>query len=450
VFKILETSEYCSSMVLKFKRKTNILLTVVYLPHDSKERKSASKLIHSTIRMARQNNFHHIITGDFNSYPKNSPAIQAHTTSSKQAIYNLLSSYVDVGFQFNKRAFTHFTSSSASRIDQIWISKNLASKIIWYKVQESEIITSDHHIVSAKLDWFEFKEIKATFKYNVNKTSKDSIAKFRDDLDLWIETSQPSDWDTFDYILKNSMSKHIKKERVNMSQDSHLTKAEKTLKRQVKIINKTLSAIKSSPVQASDILDETLMNLYQVANHNVLLSTPGLRKLKKLLIKESLAQSQQELAEELRDKIQKSVTNFYRKPKDYIKKALNLLKPKIDLKKLYDGEGNLEDDPDLIKDIINKHFQKILCQRSFDLHKFSNWQETYSIQNHVNQDIYNHTISPFTLQDLEETIRGLPKNKAPGLSEVTYDLVKLFGKSTKESLIAIFNSILSSCSILRS
>ena len=70
VFKILETSEYCLSVILKFKRKTNILFTVIYFPHDSKERKTASKLLHSTIRMARRNNLHHIITGILTHIPK--------------------------------------------------------------------------------------------------------------------------------------------------------------------------------------------------------------------------------------------------------------------------------------------------------------------------------------------------------------------------------------------
>jgi exonuclease III len=83
LFQIIEVSEYCLSISLKFKRKTNIILTSVYLPHDQKERNIAIKQLQSMVKLAQQKNYHHMIMGDFNSYPKSSPSIQASTSNFK-------------------------------------------------------------------------------------------------------------------------------------------------------------------------------------------------------------------------------------------------------------------------------------------------------------------------------------------------------------------------------
>jgi exonuclease III len=184
VFKITQTTEYCSSIILRFKGKVDILMTALYLPHDKKERRIASKFLYQSIRDASIQKLHHIILGDFNSYPKDSPSIGASTTSDKQSIYKYLNNYIDIGHHFGKNNYTHFTSTSASRIDQVWVSKNLASKVIWYKVSECDTIPTDHRIVSIKLDWFEFKKTKTIYKFDIERTSQENLINFTKDIEL--------------------------------------------------------------------------------------------------------------------------------------------------------------------------------------------------------------------------------------------------------------------------
>jgi hypothetical protein len=329
-------------------------MTALYLPHDKKEKRIASKFLYQSIRDASIQKLHHIILGDFNSYPKDSPSIGASTTSDKQSIYKYLNNYIDISHHFGKNNYTHFTSTSASRIDQVWVSKNLASKVIWYKVSECDTIPTDHRIVSIKLDWFEFKKTKTIYKFNIKKTSQKNLTNFTKDVELWISASPPTTWEEFNNLIKTSMDKFIKKTKVNISRKSRYTIAEKTLRIQTKKINKAMKHLKRNKTLYK--LDDDLLSLYHNTNHNTNLSIQGLRKLKRLLIKEGLAQAHQELLEEYHHNLKTIVEDFYNKPKNYINRALGTIKPKLDLSRVYNINGELEEDPDLVKDAIANYF----------------------------------------------------------------------------------------------
>lgn len=447
VHKIIHTSEYCSSIILKFKGKVDILVTALYLPHDKKERKTASNLLRQSIKKASTQRLHHIILGDFNSFPKNSTSIGAPTTPGKQSIYRYLNNYIDIGHHFGENKFTHFTHTSASRIDQVWVSKNLAPKVIWYKVDECDIIPTDHRAVSIKLDWFEFKKTQTRYKFDIGKTSQENITNFTKDIDLWTSASSPTTWEEFSDLVKISMNKFIKKTKINISRKSHYTVAEKTLRTQTRKINKALKHLKKN--KTSHTLDDELMTLYHNINQNTNLSVQGLRRLKRLLIKEGLAQAHQELLEEYHRNLETAVEDFYNKPKNYINRALGAIKPKLDLSRVYNTNGELEEDPDLIKDAIAEYFQNILQQRPFNLTDYPDWQEAYRPLN-INQEIYKETLSTIDHQILLEAIKNLPKNKAPGKSEISYDIIKLLGKGAIEPLCSIFNSIIQTTTIPKS
>jgi len=214
---ILSTSKYCSSIVLNFKGKNNILISSLYLPHERNERKKAVNELQVAIKFASKQKLHHIIAGDFNTYTKESPSINANTSSFNRSVYNHLGSYIDIGYKFDKKSYTHITSTSASRIDQIWISKNLATKVIWYQVQDNDVINSDHQLVSIKLDWFEFNNIKPVYRFKLEKTSNENIKNFTESLDVWASSTSQSSWEGFNSITKRYMEKFIKKEKLNFS-----------------------------------------------------------------------------------------------------------------------------------------------------------------------------------------------------------------------------------------
>ena len=111
-------NQYWCAIHLKFKPKIDLLITSIYLPHDKEEWKIAtSSLIHFLNKHKQK---HHILCGDFNSYPKYAPAFNAPTTYQKRKIYNYLQSWIDVAKATDQeKKYSHITKSSMARIDQI-------------------------------------------------------------------------------------------------------------------------------------------------------------------------------------------------------------------------------------------------------------------------------------------------------------------------------------------
>src|SRR4051812_12863473 len=95
--------------------------------------------------------------------------------------------------------YTHIISSRASRIDQLWISRNLASKILSYKVFEQMAIPTDHKQVTTVLDWFEYKPSRVFFSikvYQFHEATKEQVQALQDNIELSCLTTSNSSWET--------------------------------------------------------------------------------------------------------------------------------------------------------------------------------------------------------------------------------------------------------------
>jgi exonuclease III len=151
IFKITTTNEFWCAVHLKFKPKVDIVIIAIYLPHDKESRIVAVKSLRQFIGSQKQE-FQLVLAGDFNSFPLNSPSVNAPTTHFKQKVYAFLDSWHDTAEIFNsKHIHTHITSTSMSRIDQIWITSNLASRLLDYRVFNSTAINTDHKQVQVIL-----------------------------------------------------------------------------------------------------------------------------------------------------------------------------------------------------------------------------------------------------------------------------------------------------------
>ena len=76
IFKTITNNEYWCSILLKFKPKIKLIITVVYLPHNLDERKTAYRSLKQHLSSIT-NSSHHIVTGDFNTYLINNPSIMS-------------------------------------------------------------------------------------------------------------------------------------------------------------------------------------------------------------------------------------------------------------------------------------------------------------------------------------------------------------------------------------
>ncbi|CAG8672434.1 15453_t:CDS:1, partial [Acaulospora colombiana] len=76
-----------------------------------------------------------------------------------------------------------------------WITSNLASKILSYKVQEQMAIISDHKQVTIILDWFKYKPNRICFNTNIYQfkdATPENIKGFKEDIELACLTSNTS------------------------------------------------------------------------------------------------------------------------------------------------------------------------------------------------------------------------------------------------------------------
>jgi hypothetical protein len=112
------TSQYWCAIHLKFRPKIDIIITSIYLPHDKDKRSLATSSLISFLRKHKNKN--HILCGNFNSYPKYAPAVNAQTTNFKRKIYNFLQSWIDVAkVTGQQNEYSHVTKTSMAQIDQI-------------------------------------------------------------------------------------------------------------------------------------------------------------------------------------------------------------------------------------------------------------------------------------------------------------------------------------------
>jgi exonuclease III len=197
IYQTFTINEYWCSVHLKFKPKVNIILTAIYLPHDKTERHIATKSLITHLKSFKTS-FHQILTGDFNTYPKLTPSINAPTSHSKRSIYNTLHSWIDIAKACKKeRDYTHYTHNSASRIDQTWITQDLAEHVLDFKTHTNTAISTDHKQIQVIFNWFEYK-IKKSFistkTYDFFKATDSQIKDFQEELDLKIFNEPINNW----------------------------------------------------------------------------------------------------------------------------------------------------------------------------------------------------------------------------------------------------------------
>ena len=272
-------------MYLKFRPKISVIIISIYLPHNYSERKIAVKSLNNFIRKFKQ--FHIIIAGDFNTYPLNSPAINAPTTKKKQLIYNIISDWVDTADIANAlHNYTHITLTSVSRIDQIWLTRSLAGKLLDYKVSDSEDIISDHMSVQIILDWFEYKPLKTFTNHSIydwKNTSPKQIDSFVHEIDLKCSQLKPS-WSNFNHTITSALNNNITKTKHRRPRQNLLPKE----------ITKITHAIKNTKKARSKIKNNKPTKLFGLAatwNNKLnqgIISLPSLNKLLKVMIIEKI------------------------------------------------------------------------------------------------------------------------------------------------------------------
>lgn len=131
-----------------------------------------------------------------------------------------------------------------------------------------------------------------------------------------------------------------------------------------------------------------------------------------------------------------------------IKKVLDKTRKKIDMSSLIIKEGNkftIEKDNEQIKERVYKHYKEWTRKREIDLDLIEyeeSWRNLYIPIETIDPSIYDDVISLITIEELEEVLKSVKSNKAPGLSGIPYDFWKHSKELTKNLLLEIINESL--------
>lgn len=106
-------------------------------------------------------------------------------------------------------------------------------------------------------------------------------------------------------------------------------------------------------------------------------------------------------------------------------------------------------DVEEIETIANQYYQNIGTESSFP-ERFSNhhslpapWDEIYSPKFDISLSASSQLEQPITSEEFYNTLRTLPNNKAPGISGISYDIIKKLSPDFFSHLVALYNYILS-------
>src|SRR5271170_3519363 len=106
---------------------------------------------------------------------------------------------------------------------------------------------------------------------------------------------------------------------------------------------------------------------------------------------------------------------------------------------------NIISDPVKIKQKIQHHFASWTSpNQKDDISNYPDWKEQYKPKTHINPSHYNECTIPFTIDELNNSIKNTKNNSAPGPTNIHYLTIKNFGPNSKTLLLHIFNLILSS------
>ncbi|GBB94895.1 hypothetical protein RclHR1_24350003 [Rhizophagus clarus] len=108
-------------------------------------------------------------------------------------------------------------------------------------------------------------------------------------------------------------------------------------------------------------------------------------------------------------------------------------------------------DPKDVSDAVVNHFQHAVPIKSTPPSHISalpdRWCSAYSPMDTVSPDIYNSLLSPPSLEEWLSTVSSMPNGKAPGLSMITYEMLKHLGPTTNSLLLLLIRKCFASADI---
>ncbi|RHZ82958.1 hypothetical protein Glove_102g47 [Diversispora epigaea] len=108
------------------------------------------------------------------------------------------------------------------------------------------------------------------------------------------------------------------------------------------------------------------------------------------------------------------------------------------------GNSTLVSDPEEVKNHIVSSFEKWTRKRETTINKLNKfWYNVFQLKSNINQQWYEETIAPFTIEELTSCITATNNISAPGQSGIPYFFFKHLGHTALTCILQMFNMILS-------
>ena len=451
--------------------------------------------------------YHTVILGDFNSIVDSSLDKSGNTRFYKQpsTLINFLQNnlYIDTFrflHQYTKaytwRAHRH-THTIASRIDHIWVSNNWVADITFTSIENTDNVTgSDHHLVTCLLHTgdkirnfnvasrrrrdkprlvYDYKSATTNDWENYRALSNTIFANDRILLaDLYKDSPlQPNVdlmWKSIAFNISETAIKTIPHKQIPYRRPKKPTKLldirpsgllahHESLRRIIRDIESNPDPTYFTKIEINDYnnriatinsdMDLTIPHILQTDLANWLhMGKPNLNLIRKIIKVEALKAKEEAISQRLIQRAEDTVTNQSRMLSSILDRDFR----RIVVDRIVTVDSNniptLHTNPDDILKIAPTQFRALTHPRQ---HKFDDitpeWASIYSPLQHVHDDIYQSLMDPPTFIEWQDALNKCSLNTAPGMSGITYLLIKRLHPTVHE-LLRSFAGILYSTALI--
>ena len=501
VYKIDRFKARAICIYLSFKGKFKVQIIAVYAPTRTTAHKKDIKELNfwltNKYSEALSKNMISIALGDWNAV-SNPRKDRFPSKLSALPESPVLHSLINMGYEdcnqmgndsiekFTYQVFYEGQLHNASRLDQIWIHPNYLDRISSYQVEDTALFAkSDHHLVRISIDasqWWDNRQYRRTKQFFQKKKSlwnlKDATVehwdKFASTLDnlLGAIDGNNSGNNNLEYKWENMKTAIISagnqelpkskepKNKINVCRNTHKDFGLINLLSKIHRVGKLLMAGKSLSnitikkfeqncsllnSKRTDVISPFPCNgienqIEWVENIRNMWST--LKKVVKL----DMLHTRDKRIKRYIDRRQGFLESS---PIRMISSALEREQRRIILDRVIktndNGSVQIITTPEDIKTEVKSHLhQWTLNPRDTDINFTSQWTKQYTPQEHISSTIYESLLAPISLQETEEVIVSFGNGKAPGPTQIPYEIYKHLSTTSMKAMIEIFNEVLSS------
>jgi hypothetical protein len=451
---------------------------------------------------------HYLIGGDFNRILNTELDTTNTDTHRERKQLPLVKWMSSLGFGETFRIcnprikkYTWSNGSTQTRIDQIWISSKLKEGLNNSDIEDMDLITgSDHNLIwgeintslvietsTKNLSRANERNIPRRRIYQYQEATVEDWENYRAKLDNILtqgtkrtgemsslvheekeitEANINEEWDRIVNAINRAAAKHIP---FKLSKRTIDEKDKQVLRnprfKDVKNLKRIAKKVKEGVLLKVDETDRFLWNC-QIQEINNRQNTQ-IRELSELsdrewvldtktwirIMEKNIQREDQEKKEKrIIENIEKRYGMIGRTDKQMLDSILERPWKSILIEKILTGAESMVEnrelvtDPEKVKEEVNSHFQKQFQKRK---HKFEHmnkeWKEEYTPKSWIKKEWYEKVTAEIGLEEWEESLSTAKSNTAPGISGISYTLIRKVGSVASKIFLRLINAIVKTC-----